>query len=75
MEAVAAIFMLVAVSGNQNGPVALSQIARFPTEDACLTAARAMTVVITTGGTISIDGLACMPASNLNALGITLIRP
>lgn len=73
MEAVTAIFMLIAVSGNQDGRVVLSELARFPTEDACLTAARATTLAVSLGGKLSADGLACIPAANLKALGITLI--
>ena len=71
METIAAAFMLVAVSGNSQGPVTFLQLASY--EDQA--AAEAMTAEVKAQGRMMVDSYACISTDALRAFGSQLLRP
>lgn len=69
MESIAAVFMLVAVTGNQQGPVSIYELGRFQDQAACKGAAEAMMAEIKAQGQMMVDILGCMSADDLKTLG------
>ena len=69
MEEIAAVFMLVAVTGNQQGPVSFYELGRYQDEAACKGAAAAITAEIKAQGKMMVDIIGCMSADDLKTLG------
>jgi len=75
METIAAAFMLVAVSGNSQGPVTFLQLASYEDQAACTGAAEAMTAEVRAQGRMMVDSFACISTDALRAFGSQLLRP
>ena len=75
METIAAAFLLVAVSGNNQGPVTFLQLASYQDQAACTGAAEAMTAEVKAQGKMMVDSFACISTDALQSFGGQLIRP
>lgn len=75
METIAAAFLLVAVSGNSQGPVTFLQLASYQDQAACTGAAQAMTAEVKAQGKMMVDSFACISTDALQGFGSQLIRP
>ncbi|MBN8996836.1 MAG: hypothetical protein J0H63_05215 [Rhizobiales bacterium] len=69
MESVAAVFMLVAVTGNNQGPISIYQLGQFEDFVACKGAAAAITAEIKAQGKMVVDIVGCVSSVDLKTLG------
>jgi hypothetical protein len=69
MESVAAMFMLVAVTGNNQGPISINELGRFQDIIACKGAAAAITAEIKAQGKMMVDIIGCVSSDDLKTMG------
>jgi hypothetical protein len=69
MESVAAMFMLVAVTGNSQGPISIHELGRFQDIGACKGAAAAITAEIEAQGKMMVDIIGCVSSDDLKTMG------
>ena len=69
MELIVAAFLLVAVAGDQQGPISINQLGAFPDRATCQASAAAVTAQIKATGTLMVDIIGCISADDLKTLG------